>query len=80
MRKQLQRKVRTVRKQLKQPMAQASSAEAEQLSVLDDYALGVLTALNRDGTVPFDFAGAQAAEDLDEVAQSLERLTKKGLL
>jgi len=46
--------------------------------VLADYATGVLSALNRDGTAPFDFAAVQAGEDLDEVAQSLERLAQKG--
>jgi hypothetical protein len=52
--------------------------DAEQLSVLDDYALGTLTALNRDGSSPFDFAAVQAVEDLDEIADSLQRLEKKG--
>jgi len=55
----------------------APPAEAEQVSVLDDSALGVLCALNRDGTVSFDFAAMQAGENLDEVATSLEWLSKK---
>jgi hypothetical protein len=38
----------------------------------------MLSALNRDGLAPFDFAAVQAGEELDEVAQSLERLGKKG--
>jgi hypothetical protein len=46
--------------------------------VLDDYATGILTALNRDGLAPFDFAAVQAGEDLDEIAASLERVEKKG--
>jgi hypothetical protein len=78
MRKQMQRKTRAVRHQLKQQRAVAPPAEVEQLSVLDDYALAVLCAVNRDGTAPFDFAAVQASEDLDEVAASLERLSKKG--
>jgi hypothetical protein len=78
MRKQLQRKVKGVSQQLSRDIPKASAAEAEQLSVLADYATGVLSALNRDGTAPFDFAAVQAGEDLDEVAQSLERLAKKG--
>src|SRR3989440_1324828 len=41
MRKQMQRKTKAVRHQLKQQRAVAPPAEAEQLSVLDDYALGV---------------------------------------
>jgi hypothetical protein len=78
MRKQLQPKVRSVHKQLKRAIPKGSLAEAEQLSVLDDYTTGLLTALNRDGLAPFDFAAVQAAEDLDEIAASLERLEKKG--
>ena len=75
---QLQRKVKGVHQQLSRDIPKASAAEAEQLSVLADYATGVLSALNRDGTAPFDFAAVRAGEDLDEVAQSLERLAKKG--
>ena len=78
MRKTLQPKVRAVRKQLKRDISQRSPAEAEQLRVLDDYAAGILTALNHDGSAPFDFAAVQAGEDLDEVAASLERLSQKG--
>jgi hypothetical protein len=78
MRKTLQPKVRAVRKQLKRDLGKVSQAEAEQLAVLDDYATGLLTALNRDGIAPFDFAAVQAGEDLDAIAASLERLEKKG--
>jgi hypothetical protein len=48
------------------------------LSVLADYTTGALSAQKRDGTAPFDFVAVQAGEDLDEVAQSMERLAKKG--
>jgi hypothetical protein len=78
MRKHLQPKVRTLRKQLKRDIPQASAAEAKQLLVLDEYATGVLCALNRDGIAPLDFAAVQTAEDLDEVEASLQRLSKKG--
>lgn len=78
MRKQMQPKVRELRKQLQRAIPQAPPAEAEQLSVLDDYALGVLTALNRDGTLPFEYPAVRASEDLDEVEASLEHLEKKG--
>src|SRR6266480_184561 len=78
MRKQLQPKVRELRKQLKRDNPEASPAEAEQLSVVDDYTLGVLTALNRDGTLPLEYPAVRAGEDLDEVEASLERLGKKG--
>ena len=78
LRKQLQPKLKAVRKHLKHKSAQATTAEAEQLEVLDDYALGAVSALNRDGLMPFDFAAVQAGEELDDVAQSLERLEKRG--
>jgi len=78
MRKALQPKVRALRKQLKRDIPQTSPAEANQLSVLDDYAAGVLCALNRDGIAPLDFATVHTAEDLDEVEASLQRLSKKG--
>jgi hypothetical protein len=54
MRKALQPKVRALRKQLKRDIPQASAVEAKQLSVLDEYASGVLAALNRDGIAPLD--------------------------
>jgi hypothetical protein len=77
-RKQLQRKVRDLRKQLKRDMQEGSAAEADQLLVLNDYATGVLSTLNRGGLAPFDFAAVQIGEDLDEVDASLQRLAKKG--
>ncbi len=78
MRKQLQPKLKAVRKQLTRRQTQAATAEAEQLAVLDDYALGTVSVLNRDGLTPFDFATVQAGEELDDVARSLERLSQKG--
>ena len=78
MRKALQPKVRALRKQLKRDILQASADEAKQLAVLDEYATGVLCALNRDGIAPLDFAAVHTAEDLDEVEASLQRLAKKG--
>jgi hypothetical protein len=78
MRKQLQPKVRALRKQFKRDIPQAKASEANQLAVLDEYASGVLCALNRDGIAPLDFAAVRTAEDLDEVEASLERLAKKG--
>src|SRR5947209_13872503 len=78
MRKALQPKVRALRKQLKRDIPQGSADEAKQLCVLDEYATGVLAALNRDGIAPLDFATVHSAEDLDEVEASLQRLAKKG--
>ena len=80
MRKQLQPKVREVRKQLKEQISQGPPGEAAQLSVLDDYALGVLTALNFDGTLPFKYPAVAAVDALDEVEASLEQLEKRGRL
>src|SRR2546423_9034617 len=79
MRKQLQPKLRAVRQQLKKQIPRAQPEEAEQLAVLDDYAAGLVTALNTDGLQPFTYAAVEAAQALDEVEASLERLGKKGL-
>jgi hypothetical protein len=80
MRKQLQPKIRSVRQQIRKQAEQASGSEAEQLAILDEYALGAQTALNLEGKLPFEYAGVAAAEALDEVATSLSRLEKKGEL
>jgi len=79
-RKKLQPKVRAVRKQLKKQISTASPQEAEQLAVLDEYASGIVTALNSDGLQPFKYAAVEAAQALDEVEASLEQLEKKGAL
>ena len=78
MRKRLQPKVREVRKQIKKHLATASPQEAKQLAVLDDYATGVLTALNTDGLQPFKYATVEATEMLDEIEASLAQISKKG--
>jgi hypothetical protein len=46
--------------------------------VLDEYASGIVTALNTDGLQPFTYAAVEAAQALDEVEASLQRLPKKG--
>ena len=78
MRKQLQPKVRAVRKQLNKQLPKASPEEAKQLAVLDEYAAGMVTALNTDGVQPFNYAAVEAAEALEELEASLQRLEKKG--
>jgi hypothetical protein len=78
LRKHVQPKVRAVRKQLKTQIKQASPKEAEQLAALDDYASGMLTALNVEGLQPFTYAAVEAAQALDDVEASLQRLPKKG--
>jgi hypothetical protein len=79
MRKKLQPKVRAVRKQLKKQVPKSSPDEAKQLTVLDEYASGMLTALNTDGLQPFTYATVEAAPALDEVEASLQQLEKRGL-
>src|SRR6266436_8415777 len=78
MRKRLQPKVRAVRKQLKKQIPKAQPEEAKQLAVLDEYASGILTALNIDGLQPFKYATVEASEMLDEIEASLQQLSKKG--
>lgn len=78
MRKRLQPKVREVRKQIKKHLVTASPQEAKQLAVLDDYATGILAALNTDGLQPFKYATVQASEMLDQLEASLGQLPKKG--
>src|SRR5436305_1120350 len=78
-RKHMQPKVRAVRKQLKKQMPKAKPEEAKQLAVLDEYASGLVTALNTAGLQPFTYAAVEAAQALDEVEASLQRLEKKGL-
>ena len=75
------RKIQTaMRKQIKEQSSQAPPAEAAQLSVLDDYALGMLTALNFEGNLPFKYPAVTAADALDEVEASREQLEKRGRL
>jgi hypothetical protein len=78
MRKKLQPKVRAVRKQIKKQLPTAPPEEAKQLTVLDDYAIGVLTALNLDGLQPFKYATVEATALLNEIEASLQHLDKKG--
>ena len=46
--------------------------------MLDDYASGVLTALNTDGLQPFKYATVEASQMLEEIEASLRQLLKKG--
>src|SRR5512142_3407591 len=71
MRKRLQPKVREVRKQIKKHWLTASPQEAEQLAVLDDYANGIVTALNTDGLQPFKYATVEAGQMLEQIEASL---------
>jgi hypothetical protein len=78
MRKRLQPKVREVRKQIKKHLATASPDEAIQLTVLDNYATGIVTALNTDGLQPFKYATVDESSMLEEIEASLQQLPKKG--
>ena len=79
MNKSLMPKVRSVRKQIREQMGQVSEAEAKQLEVLEEYTLGLQTALTTKGKLPFDYAGIEAYKSLDDLATSLDRLEKKGI-
>ncbi len=78
-RKKLQPQVRNLRKEIKEQMEQASEAESEQLAILDQYAIGMQAVLNQDGVAPFEYAGIDAYEALDDIAASLERIKKKDI-
>jgi hypothetical protein len=78
MRKRLQPKVQEVRKQIKKHLVTASPDEATQLAVLDDYATGIVTALNTDGLQPFKYATVEESSMLEEIEASLQQLPKKG--
>lgn len=80
MRKSMQPKVNSIRKQIKGHIKkeQKTEAEIEQLDILGDYALGIQTALNMDGTLPFKYAGLAAKEVLEDIATSLNGLEEKG--
>jgi hypothetical protein len=45
--------------------------------VLDDYATGILTALNTDGLQPFKYATVEASTILEEIEASLRHLCEK---
>jgi hypothetical protein len=78
LRKRLGAKVRATRRQLTQDLLHAEASEVQQVEVLQDYALSIQTALNRDGTLPFAYPGVQVGDDLDAIAESLAQLKKKG--
>jgi len=78
MRGKMQESILSIRRQIGVQKDSVSEAEAEQLGILDDYALGMQTALSRKGKAPFVYAGVEAAEALDEIEASLGKLEKKG--
>ena len=78
MRETMQSKIRSVRQQMNKQREHVSPAEAEQLKILDEYALGIQTALTLTGKFPFEYAAVAASQALDEVGASLDGLEKKG--
>jgi hypothetical protein len=78
-RKNLQPQVRKLRKEIKEQMEQASEAESQQLAILEKYALGIQAVLNQDGVAPFEYAGIDAYDALDDIAASLERIKKRDI-
>ena len=79
MRGKMQENLTKVRKSILEQKDSVSEAEAKQLEVLDVYALGVQSALSQKGKAPFDYVSIEAAEALDDVAVSIEKLEKKGV-
>lgn len=78
MRKYVQPRRKDVRQQISRRSKYSSASEAEQLAVLNDYALGMQTALHFDGLLPFEYPAVAAAEALEAVESSLRALEKKG--
>ena len=78
MRKYLHPRLKDVREEIRRELPKAEAKAAEQLAVLDDYALAMQTALHFDGLLPFDFPGLASAEAFEEVSTSLEQVEKKG--
>lgn len=87
MRKELGKQLRanrpTLERKLNQLKALPLPSEAEQLErtqleILEDYQLGLQTALNLEGTLPFEYAGLAANTALGQIETSLAALSKKG--
>jgi len=77
-RKQITLRVRDLRRQLETAPPAADPGEAAQLAVLAEYAVGVQTAANSDGTQPLHYGGVALDEALMEIAASLAELGKGG--
>jgi hypothetical protein len=52
--------------------------EQQQLELLSEYALAVQASLHFDGKLPFAYPGLAGYKALDALAESLERVEKKG--
>lgn len=85
MRKTIQSKLRETRSQLTHHLqdvqganAPDQQAEREHVQILADYALGIQTALNLDGKMPFVYPGLAGYDALGAIEASLMNLEKKG--
>lgn len=91
LRKDIQNKLRDSRWRLEQQLhatrTQLSGAgasevvqEINQLTILDEYAAAIGTALNLEGSAPFDYCGIEGYEALAQIEASLQSLVKKGAI
>lgn len=77
-RKVIQPRVRDLRQQLERATPPVDAMEGTQLAVLAEYAVGVQTAVNSDGTQPLPYAGVAMDTALSAIATSLDTVAKKG--
>jgi hypothetical protein len=89
LRKDVQNKLRDsripTRRRLAELAAQSMLNETEkleqtQLQLLEDYGLSMQTALNLEGSLPFDYPGLKAYKALEEIEASLAAVSKKGAM
>ena len=85
MRKTIQSKLRETRSQLTHHLqdVQGTSVpdqqvEREHVQILADYALGIQTALNLDGNMPFVYPGLAGYDALSAIEASLSTVEKRG--
>jgi hypothetical protein len=89
LRKDVQNKLRESRRPTQHRLAelekqieltQSETVEQTQLEILEDYALSIQTALNFEGSLPFDYPGLKGYEALEEIETSLAEISKKGAM
>ena len=85
MRKSLGDKLRPIRPQIEQHLHTRLQAETiggqveqQQLEVLYDYILAAQASSQLDGSLPFDYPGVTGYDALEDLAESLARVEKKG--
>jgi hypothetical protein len=90
LRKDIQNKLRCVRQPIGERLAQLELAassiglsaleqtEQIQWQIVEDYGLSIQTALNYEGSLPFDYPGLAANQSLQEIEESLNQVVKKG--